>query len=172
MNDAINFIAAIFEQPNVLMALCCLGAAIGAIVYDVHLHMKVAGTRNWPSAQGTVIGADIVQQRQAYGELAGQGFTPGVFEAKIRYQFEVGGRTFVSDIIAPGGVVSTSNAARAEDWTARFPPGDDVTVYYNPSNPEDCCLLREKHGTGLMLLVAAMFLAFGVLAWFRIGWAD
>jgi hypothetical protein len=159
--DVMTIIEALMKHPQALVGFVLFGAGIGAIVHDVRLHMKVAATRHWLAAEGHIAsGAIRIEHHTGTGFCAGS-HTPGVYAAHIEYEYAVGGVKHRGGNIAPGGVVSTSSRARAEEWLTEYPEGSRVTVFYNPMNPDESCLRREKHGTLLTMLVALFFMGVG-----------
>ncbi|MBX3382273.1 MAG: DUF3592 domain-containing protein [Phycisphaeraceae bacterium] len=160
--DAGTVIEALLKHPQALAGFVAIGAGVGAVVYDIRLHMKVAATRHWLAAQGVIQEGRVRRHGSGSSFQSPESHSAGVFAAHIVYEYPVGGVKHRGDVIAPGGVVSTSLREHAERWLAEYPVGSRVTVYYNPQNPAESCLRREKHGTLLTMGAACMFLGIGV----------
>jgi hypothetical protein len=61
-------------------------------------------------------------------------------DADVRYTYTVQGRTLKGSEVACAGTTNYSFLVHA--LVERFKPGQPVTVYYNPTNPEEAVLLR------------------------------
>ena len=99
--------------------------------------------RRWPSARGKIL--ESIQFKRP-GEK-GTHF-------RVRYEFEVGER------------IESDTARASGDWfwgdkqqtafVARYVPGADVEVFYNPRNPKENCLDHsDASGITAMWLLAA-----------------
>jgi hypothetical protein len=61
---------------------------------------------------------------------------------RIVYEYDVYGRTYQSEQIRAGGIYITDPNRSAYEIVDSYPVGKDVTVYYDPNNPEDAALER------------------------------
>ena len=61
---------------------------------------------------------------------------------RIAYEYDVYGRTYQSEQIRAGGIYITGPHRSAYDIVDSYPVGKDVTVYYDPNNPEEAALER------------------------------
>jgi len=108
---------------------------------------------NWPSADGVVISSTVIDGKAIYPQII--------------YRYEIDSQKYIdtSDFDAPGFGGKSVRRQTARELTRRFPAGELVSVYYNPSNPNESVPKRGlrwgvvfKFGFGLMLLCAAGFL--------------
>ncbi|MCY3413501.1 MAG: DUF3592 domain-containing protein [Candidatus Heimdallarchaeota archaeon] len=90
--------------------------------------------QTWGTTTGTIMASEIVNN--------GEGYT-----AYIRYSYQVGGRSYQSDSVYPGGAsYSSSDSSEFEALVEKYPVGASVTVYYNPSDPEQSALETDIPG--------------------------
>ncbi len=91
-------------------------------------------SQSWPSTTGTIVKSRV--------EVRGGSTTTSV-DAKIVYEYEVGGRQYQGEqirvddrhrVIQVGG--------QAYEMIDRYPMGASVTVYYNPDDPAEAGLER------------------------------
>ncbi|MHC5115056.1 MAG: DUF3592 domain-containing protein [Planctomycetota bacterium] len=129
---------------------------IGAITWTWHRGRKVCRSRSWPSVPGIVGCADVVASCSGTGTK--------IYEAKIEYDFEVGGESYRSHTVCVGGELNTSCRDRAETRCAKYPVGTPVTVYYDPAEPGVCCLERKHEGAWLGYIAGNAFALFGLLS--------
>lgn len=146
-----------FDAPHRLMGVAMFCAAAWLLGMNVWTQMRVGRARNWPIATAKILRSDVVTESATSHRVGAGGAGATVFMAKVEYEFEVNGLRYASNVIAPGGVVGTSNPDTAQGWTDRFPVGAQVPVSYNPLRPTDCCLVCEHVGEWLNTLVAAIF---------------
>ncbi len=76
---------------------------------------------------------------------------------------------YTGDKIAFGGDVGGSRK-KANEMIAQYPVGKNVSVYYDPNNPEDVVLERRMGSKGLLIigvvftLIAVCTLCVGLIA--------
>lgn len=96
---------------------------------------KNNAVKNWSTAEGVIQKSTIVETLVPY-DFSG-------WHCEIQYSFDVDGRPFSSDRISyfNGGL---GRKERAEYDADRYSLNSPVTVYYNPKNPNDCCLFHSN----------------------------
>ena len=120
----------------------CAVAIDGLLLWWIYEQKRaVAAVQLWPSVSGTVV-KSVVETHASYKNTT---YTP-----VVKYSYEVAGKAFTSNHVAPGGVVGGS---LAESLVARFPLGAQVEVFYNPQNPKDA-VLEKKSESQTILWVA------------------
>jgi hypothetical protein len=84
------------------------------------------------------------------------------YSAKVVYNYQVGGQALVGDRRRFSDS-SSSSARRAQEAANRYPVGAQVTVYYDPNNPE-VCVLEPGAGMGgfVALIITLGLLGFGL----------
>jgi len=89
--------------------------------------------RNWVSITGKVITSRV--------EVSGGEHT--TVSPHIVFEYNVYGRAYTGSQIKAGDAHWASYTSRASyDTVDKYPVGSDVTVYYNPENPEQSALER------------------------------
>jgi hypothetical protein len=113
--------------------------------------LRVRRKRSWPSANGTVVGSEIMTPHK-------RGCRPF-----IRYRFTVNGQTYESTKFFHGQENVGYSWAKAEQIIAPYPPGTAVTVRFDPRNPS-LSVVVIRSIIGKLLLAAFLFAASGVLS--------
>lgn len=121
------------------------------ILYKAHNSAK------WPEVAGTIVSSNISHH------LGGKG-TP-YSSPDIAYSYQVGPTLYIGDNIAYAPL-SSSNTRKVSQVTGRYPVGRVVTVYYDPSNPQESVLEPgattdswTKVIAGIIFLIIAMGIA-------------
>jgi hypothetical protein len=61
---------------------------------------------------------------------------------KIRYQYEVGGKSYTADRMSFSGGEGGEKKSESQAVVNRYPSGQKVIVYYDPKHPEKAVLER------------------------------
>jgi len=95
-----------------------------------------ARSKAWASVTGKMITSSAVETEDDDGNTFS---TPQVW-----YEYEVGGVHYLGDRLRFGAVdlLNTSREAVQDYVEALYPAGGDVTVYYDPAEPENAVLER------------------------------
>lgn len=80
-----------------------------------------------------------------------------VVEPMLAYRYMALGAEYTGHDIGPTEI-NTASKRNAENKIEPYPVGKDVTVYYNPSKPEEAVLQKQSGATAYLL-----FGAFGVI---------
>ena len=116
------------------------------------LRKKAKAAGQWPSTRGRVVASDIHRYRDTDGDSRE--------DVRVAYDYAVAGATLRGDRISMSG--SGSGTAKAK--LARYQPGTEVDVFYDPHNPASAVLERKLPGNVLVLLiVGTVFLILGAL---------
>jgi hypothetical protein len=87
------------------------------------------------------------------------------FGADVKYAYQVGGRDYRSTRLYVGRPVLTGSPKIAQDIIAKYPPGAQVSVFYNPANPAEAMLEPLNFANAkLALMVATGFGGLALLA--------
>ena len=111
---------------------------------------KTDESQSWSSASGKI--TESYMRREASMESGSTIYYP-----EVQYDYEFLGTKYTGDRISFGGSSGNSNRKKSEETLAKYPIGQNVTIYYNPNNPEDA-VLERKMGTG-----GTVFLIIGIL---------
>ena len=127
-----------------------LYASIAGIAYALFLYYKASKSKSWPKVVGTITkaekGTETTQMR--HGNMMSK-----VYKADISYQYKVANKIYRSNKLCIGPELKTSFEHSADRFLKKYPEGSEVSVYYNPINPSDCCLERRADGAWFYLAV-------------------
>jgi hypothetical protein len=139
-------------QMGLLVLLVPIG--ITALVAREKLG-RVQQAAGWKSVQGKVI------ESQVSDSVSDSRVKNKLFEnmPRVRYAFTANGREFTGERISFG---DDTGGANTQATLSRYPVGKEVTVYFNPRDPEDCVLEREAPKA--MLGGCLGMVAFGIVA--------
>jgi hypothetical protein len=122
------------------------------------LRKKAQASLAWPSTPGQVIASDVNRYRGNDGEWAE--------EARVVYEYAVGGTPFKGNRITFGGA-SSGNRAAARKTVARYSAGANVEVFYDPAQPGSAVLERKMPGMFVLLpIVGGIFAIVGIVILF------
>jgi hypothetical protein len=116
------------------------------LVLVIGLGLFALGARNlrralasphWPTASATVVESSTQKDVTAPSRSMRRrgGVSSVMYTANIKFQYEVNGRTYHTDQIYFGQTVGSGDSSEAELRRFRYPLGDKVTVWYDPSDP-------------------------------------
>lgn len=128
--------------------LLLLAALLAGILFGI------VGYRLWLRSRFRVVLGEIESARIA--SKVGKGGRR-LYGVEVRYRYQVGDRPYVGRTIAPDYHFSERDEPHLERLQ-RYRVGEQVPVYYNPSNPEEAYL--EYGFPKLLLLLAAVALLF------------
>jgi hypothetical protein len=134
-----------FASFVTLAAICFIGAA--------YSHRRLRASAGWPPIEGRVIHSATKKNDDGH-----------IFP-DVRYQYTVEGISYTSDRVSLGLVYGTNLTSRvARTVLDRYPVGQAVTVFFDPSHPERSCLERSgRELTITMLIVGILFLGLSFL---------
>ena len=138
------------SQALVVGGALCL-AAFG-ILYQLE-----ADTRQWPTADGTVLTSRVI----------GAGSEPAL---DFLYSFRVDGKIYRGRNVTAADhyAISPFRSTDPADVVARYPQGSSVTVFYRPSDLRQSVLEPGSSAVNILgLLLGTVMLASGVVAYFR-----
>ena len=127
-----------------------LGVGMFAIWY--FLRNKAKATGQWPSTRGRVVAADVYRRPDTENGS-------GTEDVRVAYDYEVAGATLRGNRISVGGSGSGTTKAKL----ARYQPGTEVDVFYNPQKPASAVLERKLPGNLILFpIVGTVFFIVGV----------
>jgi len=104
------------------------GVAVFVVLLGVRQFWLGLRTRRWPTVRGELV-AD--QVRSSSSQRGGTSYHP-----KVRYQYEVGGTTYVSTSIGLNSGPSFNSRSEAQAWLENLKSQADLKVYYDPKRPD------------------------------------
>lgn len=119
------------------------------------LRQGVKTADSWPCTDGEIMSSII-------GTSSGTYNNPNtLYQAKITYQYEAGGRLRENNKICVGGQLQLSLQSKANEYLARYPKGKKVIVHYNPRKPEDSVLEVREETSWVYVVAAVVFFIVG-----------
>lgn len=157
---------AMFIQSNswvlyfiIIVCLIFFGIGIGMLVKLAKHYGKLQQSKNWLSTNGKIISSDLDAQISTDDD----GYQTTTYLAKVFFTYEVNGNSYESDRVNFDYGMRTSNVRKPQSVVEQYPTGSDVTVYYDPENPQQSVLEKRVNGTFATILVSAVFIAIGVV---------
>lgn len=106
--------------------------------------------RNWPVASGVILNAEVIR-------ISRSGSSPS-FKPSVSYKYQVNGKEFTGKRVS--NVSRTyGNSADAEAVIADYTQSRQVSVYYNPQNPQDSVLKHQSGGISYFMLFFGLLLS-------------
>jgi hypothetical protein len=139
------------------MALWILGAVFSAtgipmVWLGLHSLGRDRAIARWPSASGIVISSSIEMSRSRGRDKQGFSYAYESYTPAVRYTYTVAGQELAGDQIARV-VESTPSRAPVQACVDKYPPGKEVMVLYDPSDPKTA-YLETRRSLGAMIILA------------------
>ena len=132
-----------------LFLLLLLAIGIGVTLHGIRGLKTSLEAQSWPTTTARVIDTDVSYQR-------GTSSSTGAYYPRVRYQYVVNGRTYTGDRIWTTNMGSTRGWARS--IIDEFPPGSEVTVYYDPADPANALLKPGNSTPAILMLLLGILL--------------
>jgi Protein of unknown function (DUF3592) len=144
-----------------------LGLTGYGVVKYLALRDRLRETAHWLSVQGRVYASRVVQE-ESYspgGDIGDPGQRTTVYLPEVRFEYRVADREYAAKQVQVGDPVQLSWPDAAERIVRSYPVGRDVTVYYDPADPNRAVLERKvASGSALLLGIAGIGLLVAVIA--------
>jgi hypothetical protein len=79
------------------------------------------------------------------------------------FEYHVNKTSFKCDCINFDYGMRTSNKQKQQSIVEQYPAGSQVTVYYDPDEPEQAVLEKRVNGVFTTIMVSAVFILIGVI---------
>lgn len=137
------------------MAMGMLFVGIGTIAY-----FDAQEVKDWPTTTGTVTNTWV---REEYS--SGSRNSPSHYDyyPEVEYTYKVNGATYYGNQLVK---IETgySSFVDAQSYNDRYATGTQVTVYYNPDNPNEAVLEQNSDVQALMFPgIGALFALIGAV---------
>jgi hypothetical protein len=123
--------ASVYWLVFLLMAAIILPIALWFILTGRAAQRRAVASLTWPMVTGRVLESDVSTW---YRTKTGHHYQP-----RIRYEYAVGGKTHMSDVIR-FGLGESASEAEAKSIIAPYPAGSSVAVRYDPQAPATATL--------------------------------
>ena len=135
---------------------------------------KGSASNDWPTTRGEVFTSEVQSRLETSDSSSGSGSrrrrkttTTTVYWAEMKYSYVVEGVSFEGDRVDYGMESRSSKRTRADEIVALYPVGEEVLVYYDPSDPSEAVL---EPGVGaaafLFPLIGVVFTLIGLVMLF------
>ena len=127
-----------------IFVLLLLNVIFLGILFFMRRRMSQVST--WPSTMGTVMMSTIELRSDSEG---------GSTEYPVvQYSYQVGGQGYQSMKLAPGPELGGTGARKV---VAKYQPGTQVMVFYDPQKPSDAVLEKKAPAQWLFWLLLIIF---------------
>lgn len=140
---------------------------LGALYYAskaLRFYCWLRRGRYWRGARGHVVESRVREVEIGRGRIG----VSTAYLPEVRYTYEAGGRRWESRRPEISGWLCASRD-RAERLCARFPPGADVEVRFDPEDPGRACLVTRPWAAWPYAVGSACLLVLGVAHWLAAG---
>lgn len=139
-----------------------IGACV--LIWGYGSYNKSQKAKSWPTAEGTIISSDVELARS---HASGRRRSRRTYRAEVMFEYNVDGKTYTSNRVVMEGF-SSSKRSYAEKVVERYPEGEAVTVYYDPTDPTMAVLEPGKVGGAFIpFVVGGMFVIVGTMGAIR-----
>jgi hypothetical protein len=123
--------ASVYLFVFLLLAVIVAPIALWFILTGRAAQRRAIASLTWPTVNGRVLESDISTW---YRTKTGHHYQP-----RIRYEYAVGGKNHVGDVIR-FGLGESASEAEAKSIMAPYPAGSSVAVRYDPQAPQTATL--------------------------------
>jgi hypothetical protein len=145
-----------FEIKTMLFLVLPFFALSMALGGTYRIYLASRSTR-WPKEKGQVTRSHVEEETDSDNDKV-------ITSAKLEYMYIVNGKRYSADCVSFGGGFFQS-ASEMRHQAALYKVGQFVTVYYNPSNPEDA-VLKPGVKPALVWMVVIGYVVSAALGWF------
>jgi hypothetical protein len=115
---------------------------IAALIWYVWAAWTEGAARAWPTTTGQVVETSVAR-------LSGRNIA---YAPVVRYRFEVNGTIYRNSKILLTDHPNFDAASEAEAYAADYPIGSEVSVHYDPANPQRAALFVTSDRTAIFIL--------------------
>jgi len=105
-------------NKNLLMGIAFLAAGIGLAAWGFMNLSKAMESKSWPTADGKIVSSKVVKKTESYTDSDRRRKTRTLYEAQVRYDYNVGGRSLIGGRITMADS-SSSSESRAKKISKR-----------------------------------------------------
>lgn len=117
-----------FLPPIILFLGVCI------VLVGIQTLIKAQESVSWPTVEGVVVSSSVYDSKDRNDSSS-----KSVYHAAVNYEFIVNETLYRSNVVAFGDYGS-ADASHANDIVWRYQTGENVTVYYQHNDPEECLL--------------------------------
>lgn len=111
-------------------------------------------SKKWPTVSGVITRSEVIKLRPS-----GRSFQEFHFRPMVGYEYGVGGQTLTAKVIhVSDSTKEYLTLGEAEAFLVPYSLNSEVMVFYDPSNPENACLIPGICDTARKLVILAAFI--------------
>ncbi len=157
------------QKPPRYMGVIGIGVAL-LVFYLGYNEMKLIWEcSDWPSVSGTIISSDIRETTEWERKGIKSGWDRTLYLPNILYNYEVQGNKYRSyRVFFADDEKFCTDPGNAREIASRYPSGKNVSVHYNPENPQVAVLetgIKFSHlffpATGILFILLGLWALFG-----------
>jgi hypothetical protein len=150
----LDFMSNIGSMISGMVAIPFVIIALVFIFLALRNSRKASASRSWPTTAGKVIASGIEPRRSRSGT---SGYSTSYYPV-VQYQYQVEGRTYMSNRITFGNEVGYGWTNMAQKQVDNYPPGSNVAVFYDPNDPAVAVLERTAGASSKIYWVIAIII--------------
>lgn len=126
------------DRGRMYWYLAILAVVVALAVWGLS---RFLSSSHWQTVPGRVLTNQVFESSESQGALSKERGVTFRYEVKITYEYEVNGQRYESRKVYAGFPAAFENPKTASQVAARFPLNAAISVYVNPRNPADACLV-------------------------------
>jgi hypothetical protein len=143
----------------ILFCLVFIGIGFGMLIKLLKNFSKARYSKNWLSTSGKIISSEL----DAQTTTDENGYQTTTYIANILFQYMVNDSAFECDCINFDYGIRTSNMRKEQSIVEQYPIGSQVTVYYDPDEPQQAVLEKRVGGAFTTIMISTVFILIGVI---------
>ncbi len=118
---------------------------------------KLYSSSNWSSATGKIlqIETETIRHFDSNSSSSGRSFD---YKVSLEYEYMVNGTHYTGSQLYPMLPNVFSSQHEADQYLKQFPLNSQVDVYYQPTNPNDSCLISTQLTFKQFLILSGLFI--------------
>lgn len=143
--------------------LYCLGG-FGVVFFLASLLAATTAIKDWRHYRESENWVPVTAQIVSGNISARRGSKSTSYVLDIKYSYKVLGQSYENNQFSFGSEgTGYDTRKKAEGILAKYPIGNQVTIYYDPNNPQQAVLERKYDSTGAILAVIVGILGIGMI---------
>ena len=143
--------------------LYCLGG-FGVVFFLASLLAATTAIKDWRRYRESENWVPVTAQIVSGNISARRGSKSTSYVLDIKYAYKVLGQSYENNQFSFGSEgTGYDTRKKAEGILAKYPIGNQVTIYYDPNNPQQAVLERKYDSTGAILAVIVGILGIGMI---------
>lgn len=141
------------------LPIIVLMGGVFCVAEYVRTRRLASASLRWPTAAGRITHSDVIEEivedKGSDDDKSRTSKFQHRYQVDLRYAYEVGKRDFIGTEVNWGGTMISGLREVAEEAAAKYRPGQNVTVYYDPERPGHAVLEPASREGALGPLIGA-----------------